>query len=102
MRIPYIKSPRSDKGRKFSFYKKTRISKQGRSELRRCLYMPAIVAISYNPVVQDLNKRMTERGSHKMEIVGAAMRKLLHIAYGVLKNQLPFDPNYGAQFDFSS
>jgi len=85
-----------------SVHKKTRISKQGRSELRCCLYMPAIVAIRHNPVVIDLSNRMTSRGSHKMEIVVASMRKLLHIAYGVLKNQLPFDPNYGAQFDFSS
>lgn len=85
-----------------SVHKKTRISKQGRSELRRCLYMPAIVAISHNPVVQDLDHRMTERGSHKMEVVVAAMRKLLHLAYGVLKNQKPFDPHFGAQFDFSS
>jgi hypothetical protein len=30
------------------------------------------------------------------------MRKLLHIVYGVLKNQLPFDPNYDAQFAFSA
>ncbi len=85
-----------------SVHKKARISKQGRSELRRCLYMPAVVAMSYNPVIQDLSHRMTERGSLKMEIVVAAMRKLLHIAYGVLKNQLPFDPYYGTQFDFSS
>lgn len=85
-----------------SVHKKTRISKQGRSELRRCLYMPAVVALSYNPVIQNLSDRMAKRGSLKMEIVVAAMRKLLHIAYGVLKNQLPFDPDYGAQFDFSS
>ncbi|RMG95811.1 MAG: IS110 family transposase, partial [Chloroflexi bacterium] len=29
-----------------------------------------------------------------MTIVGAAMRKLLHLAYGVLKTGKPFDPNY--------
>lgn len=85
-----------------SVHKKTRISKQGRAELRCCLYMPAIVALNHNPVVIDLNNRMAMRGSHKMEIVVASMRKLLHIAYGVLKNQLPFDPHYGAQFNFSS
>ena len=85
-----------------SVYKKTRISKQGRSELRKCLYMPAVVALKCNPVIQDLNERMTERHSHTMEIIVAAMRKLLHIAYGVLKNQIPFDPEYGKQFDFSS
>jgi transposase len=85
-----------------SVHKKTRISKQGRSELRRCLYMPAIVAMRHNPVIQDLNNRMAERGSHKMEIIVASMRKLLHIAFGVLKNQIPFDPHYGEQFNFSS
>ena len=85
-----------------SVHKKTRISKQGRSELRSCLYMPAIVAMGHNPVIKNLNNRMAERGSHKMGIVVASMRKLLHIAYGVLKNQIPFDPHYGAQFDFSS
>jgi hypothetical protein len=37
-----------------------------------------------------------------MEIVVAAMRKLLHLAYGVLKNQLPFDPDFGTQFNYSS
>lgn len=85
-----------------SVHKKTRISKQGRSELRCCLYMPAIVAMKYNPVVNDLHNRMSERGSHKMEIVVASMRKLLHIVYGVLKNQIPFDPHFSEQFNFSS
>jgi len=29
-----------------------------------------------------------------MVIVAALMRKLLHIAFGVLKHGRPFDPNY--------
>jgi hypothetical protein len=29
-----------------------------------------------------------------MEVIAAAMRKLLHIAYGILKSGRPFDPNY--------
>lgn len=85
-----------------SVHKKSRISKQGRSELRRCLYMPAVVAMTFNPVIQALSHRMADRGSLKMEIVVASMRKLLHIAFGVLKNQLPFDPSYGTQFNFSA
>lgn len=85
-----------------SVHKKTQVSKQGRAELRRCLYMPAIVALSFNPVIQSLADRMAKTNHQKMEIVVAAMRKLLHLAYGVLKNQLPFDPDYGSQFDFSS
>jgi len=30
------------------------------------------------------------------------MRKLLHLVYGVLKHQQPFDPDFGAQFNFAS
>ena len=85
-----------------SVYKKTRVSKEGRSELRSCLYMPALVALSWNPVIQELANRMTISNHHKMEIVVAAMKKLLHLAFGVMKTQKPFEPNYGAQFNFSS
>jgi transposase len=33
-----------------------------------------------------------------MVIVGAAMRKLVHLIYGVLKSKKPFDPNYCAKY----
>ena len=39
---------------------------------------------------------MDEDGISKV-IVGAAMRKLLQIAYGVLKSGQPFDPNYATK-----
>jgi len=85
-----------------SVFKKTQISKQGRAEIRHCLFMPALVALEWNPVIQSLDERMTKTNHHRMEIVIAAMRKLLHLAYGVLKTQLPFDSDYGKQFDFSA
>lgn len=85
-----------------SVHKKTRISKQGRSELRSCLYMPAVVAMTHNSVVRVLKDRLRERQLPTMAIVAASMRKLLHIAYGVLKNQKPFDPEYDRQFNFSA
>ena len=85
-----------------SVRKKTRISKQGRSSLRCCLYLPAIVAMSHNPVIRSHCIRLSQRQLPKMAIVAASMRKLLHLVYGVLKNQLPFDPTYGAQFNFAS
>jgi hypothetical protein len=31
-----------------------------------------------------------------MQIIAAAMHKLVRLAYGVLKNQQPYDPNYAA------
>lgn len=73
---------------------KPRISKQGSSQLRRILYFPAIVAIRHNPLIGAFAQRLTERGKPKMSIVCAAMRKLLHLCYGVLKTGLAFDPHY--------
>ena len=35
-----------------------------------------------------------DAGKKKMEVVVAAMRKLLHLVYGVLKHQEVFDENY--------
>ena len=84
-----------------SVHKQTRISKQGRIELRRCLYMPAVVASEHNPIVMDLKRRMLASGHANMEVIVAAMKKLLHLAYGVLKSGKPFDPDYGKQFCFN-
>ncbi len=43
----------------------------------------------------DLLDRLRQKGKHLMAILGALMRKLLHIVYGVLKTGKPFDPDYG-------
>ena len=77
-----------------SVSRRTRMSKVGRSSLRKSFYMPAIVALRYNPVIADLKIKLSNAGKHNMSIVGAAMRKLVHIIYGVLKNKIPFDPNH--------
>ena len=85
-----------------SVRKKARISKEGRACLRTILYMPAIVAMKHNPVIKAFCQRLTARHLPKLAIVVAAMRKLLHIAYGVLKHQKPFYPEFGKQFNFAS
>ncbi|KLD77732.1 hypothetical protein Y886_14130 [Xanthomonas hyacinthi DSM 19077] len=54
--------------------------------------MPAMVAMTHNPVIRALKQRLRERGKAGKQIICAAMRKLLHIAYGVLKSRTPFDP----------
>jgi len=74
--------------------RRTRISKAGNNNLRRALYMPAIAASRYNPIVADLYKRLIERGKCKMVALCAAMRKLLMLAYGVLKTRQPFNPEF--------
>ena len=73
------------------------MSKVGNSNLRRYLYMPALAAMFHNPVIAALRERLLARGKEKMVVVGAAMRKLLHIVYGVLKSGRPFDPNLAVQ-----
>ena len=72
---------------------KSRMSKTGSSRIRRALFLPALVAMKYNPVVAAFCERLRGYGKPKMVIVGAAMRKLLHIVFGVLKNGRPFDPS---------
>jgi transposase len=71
---------------------KPRLPRDGNARLRKVLYWPAISAMRFNPLVNALTKRLEARGKHKMAIIGAAMRKLLHIAFGVLKSGKQFDP----------
>jgi len=75
-----------------SVRKRARLSKTGAPRLRKALYFPAIVAMHHNPHVRALSERLKERGKCPMQVIGAAMRKLIHIAYGVLKSGRPFDP----------
>jgi len=71
-----------------------RMSKVGRSSLRKAFFMPALAALRWNPIIKQMKERMEKAGKPKMLIVGAAMRKLIHLIYGVLKNRKPFDPDY--------
>lgn len=75
----------------------TRLSKMGNSRLRKRLYFPAIVAGQHNQVIKEFAKRLANNGKSGKQIVCASIRKLLHIAFGVLKNQTPFDPNVALQ-----
>lgn len=77
-----------------SVHKKSRLSKTGNANLRKALFMPAIVATKYNPIVRTFCSRLFESGLKPMEVIGAAMRKLIHLVFGVLKTGRPFDPNY--------
>ncbi len=71
--------------------KQTSLSKLGNARLRKALYFPAIVARQHNEIVKEFAKRLKKRGKTPMQIVCAAMRKLLHIAFGVLKHKRAFD-----------
>jgi hypothetical protein len=50
--------------------------------------------VSYNPLLKAMSERLLGRGKVKMQVIGALMRKLVHLAFGILKSQKHEDPNY--------
>ncbi len=73
---------------------KSSVSKLGHKRLRKSLYMPALVAIRHNPMMRQFYTRLVTNGKAKKVAIIAVMRKLLVIAYGVLKSKKPFDLDY--------
>ena len=66
----------------------------GNKRLRKSMYMPALVAIRHHPKMVDMYNKLQERGKPKKVAIAAVMRKLLVIAYGVLKSGKNYDLNY--------
>lgn len=73
-----------------SVFKRPRLSKRGDPALRGKLYMPVIAAITHNPTVRSFYKKLIDQRKHQRAAMTAAMRKLVHICFGVLKHQQPF------------
>ncbi len=71
---------------------KPRLSKKGHSSIRRALYMPAVVAMTRTAWGKAFSQRLLAAGKPKKLVLGALMRKILAIAYGVLKSGKPFNP----------
>jgi transposase len=72
------------------FKGKSRISKQGGKHLRQKLYMATIVAIKHNDRLKHFYERLVSHGKPKMVALLAAMRKLLRIAFALVKNNEPY------------
>ena len=73
---------------------RAKLSKAGPARIRAVLYMAAVVATRYNPHVKAVYERLLARGKSKMSALGAAMRKLVHLCFGVLKTRKPYQHNY--------
>lgn len=71
-----------------------RLSKAGPARVRAVVYMAAIVAAHHNPHIKALYQRLQQRGKTKMSALGAAMRKLVHLCFGVLKTRQPYQADY--------
>jgi transposase len=72
------------------------LSKLGNSRLRKALFFPALGGARFNPIIRAFRERLLSRGKSKMAVVGAVMRKLLRLAYGVLKGQRPFEASFAS------
>jgi len=71
---------------------KPRLSKIGHAFLRKALYMPAMVTLYKTAWGKLFRNRLAAAGKPPKLIIGAMMRKLVHVAYGVLKSGKSFDP----------
>ncbi|TAL31329.1 MAG: IS110 family transposase [Alphaproteobacteria bacterium] len=73
---------------------KTHIAKTGDPLVRKALYMPALSALMFNPAIRAFCQRLKANGKPGKAVVCAAMRKLIHIAFAILKSGKPFNPNH--------
>lgn len=69
------------------------MSKKGRKEPRKILFMVVMSAINCNPLIRDLYQKQVANGKEKMAAIGICMHKTLRILYGMLKNNTAFDPD---------
>jgi transposase len=76
------------------FVGRSRLSKIGNARVRHALYFPAMVAIRHNQAMAQFAHRLRERGKRPMVIIAAVMRRLLVLAYTLLRTQRHFEPNY--------
>ncbi|ADZ92967.1 IS110 family transposase [Marinomonas mediterranea] len=83
--IPRIRESGTLKGRSM-------LSKVGPANVRAKIYMAAVVAKQHNPDVKALYERLKSRGKTHMQALGAAMRKLVQICFGVVKHQSEYKP----------
>ena len=79
-----------------SINRKAHISKKGNAKLRATLYIAAMVGVRYNPILKEFYEKLLMKGKLKKVALIACEKKLVHIAFGVLKNRMPFDPNFDA------
>ena len=86
--IPKIKESGKLKG-------KSMLSKNGPSRIRAKLYMAAITAGNYNPDIKAQKERLLADGKLPMQALGAAMRKLVQICFGVIKHQKEYQAQTG-------
>lgn len=67
------------------------ISKAGNVHLRRALYMPALVAVRWEPAVAGFYRHLTDQAKPPLKALVAVMRKLLHAIFGMFRCNQTFN-----------
>jgi transposase len=73
-----------------SFQGKRRI-RGGRTQVRNVLYMAAIAAMRFNPVLSDFASRLAGKGKAAKVIIVACMRKMLALLNAMVRDNLTWD-----------
>ena len=74
---------------------RTAISRMGHASMRQALYMPGMVALRHNPILKIFGERLRANGLAPKAVIGAVMRKLVHMIYGVVRSGEPFRADFG-------
>jgi len=74
-----------------SLRSRSHLCKTGNARLRKALFYPAMTAMRCNPALHAFAERLRAKGKAKMVVLAAVMRKLLVLAYGILKSRQAFD-----------
>ena len=72
---------------------KSHISKFGSKKVRKILYMSALVVKNHNTYFEKFVDKLQKKGKAPKIIIVAIMRKLMHLFYGMLKNNANFNEN---------
>jgi transposase len=71
-------------------HKGKRMINGGRAHVRAVLYMGAVVAMRFNPVIKTFYQRLVERGKPKKLALTACVHKMLVILNAMVRDNLPW------------
>ena len=77
-------------------YRGKRVTWGGRGPVRAALYMAALSAVRYDPILTSFYQRLLSRGKPAKVALVACMHKLLTIINAILKSGKPWSANYQA------
>jgi transposase len=74
-----------------SVHQRARISRAGNRYLRRALYMPALVAVRFDPHQRAFYQSLVARHKAKLQALMAVARKMLHAIFGMFRRGAAYD-----------